>query len=60
VLYRQGPWLAALKAACAMRGIGNGRPAPPLSPATPGDRAVVKALLEEAGAAEPALATPGR
>ena len=60
VLYRQGPWLAALKAACAMRGIGNGRPAAPLSPATPADRAAVKALLEEAGAAEPVPAIPGR
>ena len=59
-LYRQGPWLAALKVACAMRGLGNGRPAPPLSPATSADRAAVRRLLEEAGAAEPTPAIPGR
>jgi 4-hydroxy-tetrahydrodipicolinate synthase len=59
-LYRQGPWLAALKAACAMRGLGNGRPAPPLLPATPADRAAIRALLEEAGAALPVLAGRGR
>jgi len=59
-LYRQGPWLAALKAACALRGLGNGRPAPPLLPASAADRDAVRALLEEAGAARPALAAPAR
>jgi len=59
-LYRQGPWLAALKAACALRGLGNGRPAPPLLPATAADRDAVRALLEEAGEARPALAAPAR
>jgi len=52
-VYRQGPWLAALKAACAMRGLGNGRPAPPLAPATAADREAVRALLEQAGQADP-------
>jgi 4-hydroxy-tetrahydrodipicolinate synthase len=57
---RQGPWLAALKAACAMRGIGNGRPAPPLLPAAPADQEAVRALLREAGALDPAPAGSGR
>jgi 4-hydroxy-tetrahydrodipicolinate synthase len=59
-LYRQGPWLAALKAACALRGLGNGRPAPPLLPASAADRDAVRALLDEAGAARPALAAQAR
>jgi 4-hydroxy-tetrahydrodipicolinate synthase len=59
-LYRPGPWLAALKAACAMRGIGNGRPAPPLLPAAPADQEAVRALLREAGALDPAPAGSGR
>jgi 4-hydroxy-tetrahydrodipicolinate synthase len=59
-LYRQGPWLAALKAACALRGIGNGRPAPPLAPAAPADREAVRALLREASALDPVSAGSGR
>lgn len=46
-----------LKAAYAMRGLGNGRPAPPLAPATATDREAVRALLEQAGQAEPVGAT---
>ena len=53
-------WLAALKAACALRGLGNGRPAPPLLPASVADRDAVRALLDEAGAARPALAAQAR
>jgi dihydrodipicolinate synthase/N-acetylneuraminate lyase len=56
-LYRQGPWLAALKAACAALGLGNGRPAAPLVAAAPSDRRAVEALLEEAGLA---VAAPAR
>jgi 4-hydroxy-tetrahydrodipicolinate synthase len=59
-LYQQGPWLAALKAACALRGIGNGRPAPPLAPAASADREAVRALLREADALEPVSAGSGR
>src|SRR5258705_10794969 len=49
-IYQQGPWLAALKAACAMLGLGNGRPAPPLAPALPAARERIAALLEGGGA----------
>jgi len=55
-VYRQGPWLSALKAACAMLGLGNGRPAPPLVAAAPADRDAVRALVEAAGLAAPAHA----
>jgi 4-hydroxy-tetrahydrodipicolinate synthase len=48
-IYQQGPWLAALKAACAMLGLGNGRPAPPLASAAPATRRTIAALLDEAG-----------
>jgi 4-hydroxy-tetrahydrodipicolinate synthase len=48
-IYQQGPWLAALKAACAMLGLGNGRPAPPLGSAAPAARQTIAALLDEAG-----------
>lgn len=48
-IYQQGPWLSALKAACAMLGLGNGRPAPPLAPAAPAAREAIAALLDEAG-----------
>ena len=48
-IYQQGPWLSALKAACAMLGLGNGRPAPPLAPAVPAARDAIAALLDEAG-----------
>jgi len=50
-LHRQRPFVSALKAACEMLGLGNGRPAPALLPATPGERAAIRALLEAAGLA---------
>ena len=59
-IYQQGPWLAALKAACAMLGLGNGRPAPPLAPALPAARETIAALLEEAGLEAAAGATRSR
>ena len=59
-LHRRGFWLAALKATCALRGLGNGRPAPPLPPASAADRDAVRRLLQEAGAARPALAAQAR
>jgi dihydrodipicolinate synthase/N-acetylneuraminate lyase len=48
-IYQQGPWLSALKAACAMLELGNGRPAPPLAPASPAAREAIAAFLDEAG-----------
>ena len=44
---RQGPWLSALKAACAMLGLGNGRPA-------------IAAILDEVGLSAAAGATRSR
>jgi len=44
-LYAQGHWLPALKAACALLGIGTGTPAAPLVPATAADRDAVAAIL---------------
>jgi len=43
-----------------MRGIGNGRPAPPLLPAAPTDQQAVRALLREAGALDTVGAGSGR
>jgi 4-hydroxy-tetrahydrodipicolinate synthase len=48
-IYAQGHWLPALKAACAALGLGTGRPAPPLLPATEPARAAVAALLDRHG-----------
>ena len=48
-IYAQGPWLPALKAACALVGIGNGNPAPPLVVAAAGHRAAVEAILRRQG-----------
>ncbi len=48
-VYAQGHWLPALKAACALLGLGDGRPAPPLLPATPGEREAVAAVLRRRG-----------
>ena len=59
-IYQQGPWLSALKAACAMLGLGNGRPAPPLVPAAPAAREAIAALLDEAGLGAAAGAMPTR
>lgn len=44
-LYAHGPWLPALKAACATLGIGDGRPAPPFIRATAENREAVEAIL---------------
>jgi 4-hydroxy-tetrahydrodipicolinate synthase len=48
-IYAQGPWLPALKAACALVGIGNGEPAPPLAPAAAAHRREVEAILRRQG-----------
>ena len=45
VLHTYGHWLPALKAACALVGIGNGRPAPPLAEATPEQRQQIASIL---------------
>jgi dihydrodipicolinate synthase/N-acetylneuraminate lyase len=54
-LYGQGAWVAALKGACALLGIGNGIPAQPYEPVTAEQRAAIAALLRQHGvrAAEP-------
>ncbi len=45
VLHEQGHWLPALKAACALCGLGNGLPSPPLTPATEAQRQAIRAIL---------------
>jgi 4-hydroxy-tetrahydrodipicolinate synthase len=44
-LYEQGHWLPALKAACALLGLGTGVPAAPLRAADEGQQAAVAAVL---------------
>lgn len=44
-LHGCGHWLPALKAACAALGIGDGRPSPPLLPATDEERRDIAAIL---------------
>lgn len=44
-LHRHGHSLPALKAACALLGLGNGRPSPPLAPASEEDRQAIAAIL---------------
>lgn len=45
-LHRVGHWLTALKAACALNGLGNGIPSPPLRAATAAERRAIAAILE--------------
>lgn len=44
-LHSHGHWLPALKAACALLGLGDGVPAPPLLPATAEERQAIAAIL---------------
>ena len=48
-LHEQGHWLPALKAACALVGLGNGLPSPPLDPAIGEQRRAVRTILERHG-----------
>jgi 4-hydroxy-tetrahydrodipicolinate synthase len=48
-IHEIGHWLPALKAACAMIGIGGGVPALPLVPATETERRAIAAVLERHG-----------
>ena len=48
-LHTHGHWLPALKAACAMLGLGNGIPSPPLLPATGEQRRTIAAILARHG-----------
>ncbi len=52
-LHGQGHWLPALKAACALVGLGDGRPCPPLAPATDEDRRAIEAILRRHGVLRP-------
>ena len=44
-LHTHGHWLPALKAACAIIGIGNGQPSRPLAPASDEDRRAIESIL---------------
>lgn len=48
-LHTHGHWLPALKAACAMLGLGSGIPSPPLLPATGEQRRTIAAILARHG-----------
>ena len=48
-LHTHGHWLPALKAACAMLGLGNGTPSPPLLPASAAERQAIAAILTRHG-----------
>ena len=48
-LHGHGHWLPALKAACAMLGLGNGVPSPPLLPATEEQRRAIASILARHG-----------
>jgi 4-hydroxy-tetrahydrodipicolinate synthase len=45
MLHGCGHWLPALKAACALLGLGSGAPARPLAPATPAQRDTIAGIL---------------
>jgi len=49
MLHTHGHWLPALKAACAVIGIGNGLPTVPFSPITEEQRQAIAAILERHG-----------
>jgi 4-hydroxy-tetrahydrodipicolinate synthase len=44
-LHACGHWLPALKAACALLGLGSGAPAPPLAPASASQRETIAVIL---------------
>jgi dihydrodipicolinate synthase/N-acetylneuraminate lyase len=44
-LHEQGHWLPALKAACALLGLGTGQPALPLAPCDESQRAAIAVIL---------------
>lgn len=48
-LHTHGHWLPALKTACAMLGLGNGRPSPPLHPATAEQQRAIASILARHG-----------
>ena len=48
-IYEVGHWLPALKAACAMIGIGSGVPGRPLEPSTEAERRAIAAVLARHG-----------
>ena len=48
-IYTQGAWVAALKGACALLGIGQGVPARPYLPVTEAQRAAIARILDGAG-----------
>ena len=50
-IHEIGHWLPALKAACAMIGIGSGMPALPLVPSTEAERRSIAAVLRARGSA---------
>ena len=52
-LHGHGHWLPALKAACALVGLGNGRPSPPLAPASDEDRQAIESILRRHGVLRP-------
>ena len=62
-IHEQGHWLPALKAACALIGIGTGTPAAPFAPASEPERRAIAAVLARhglgrAGAGHPGAARP--
>jgi len=53
-LHTHGHWLPALKAACAMLGLGNGIPSRPLVPASDAERQAIHDILARHGFTAPA------
>jgi 4-hydroxy-tetrahydrodipicolinate synthase len=58
-IHEIGHWLPALKAACAMIGIGSGTPALPLVPATEAERRAIAAVLARHGVGPASAGRPG-